>query len=97
MLDTAATFVSDRGKMRVWGNLEQLEHSSRPSRWLLGQKVPVTPETGTGVGEDHFNEPDGINYSRFWSLHILLVRIYSPGLEWAQRWFLLALVQLFLE
>lgn len=64
--------------MRVWGILEQLERSSRPS-W----QFVVIPEMGTGVGEDHFDEPYGINYSRFWSLRILLVTIYSLGLEWA--------------
>lgn len=90
VLDATATFVSDREKMKVWGILEQLEHISHPSRRFLGKKVPVTPETGTGVGEDHFNEPNGINHSRFQSLRILLVRIYSLGWEWAQCWFLLA-------
>lgn len=39
---------------------------------------------GTGVGVDHFNEPNRTNYSRFWSLHILLIRIYSLGVEWAR-------------
>lgn len=90
VLDTAAVFMSDQEKMRVWGILEQLERSSHPSPRFLGHKVPVTPEMGTGVGEDHFNEPNGINYSRFWSLHIALVRIYSLGLARAQCCSLLA-------
>lgn len=77
--------VSDQGKMPEWGILEQLECSSHPSRRFL-----VIPEMGTGVGADHFNEPYGINYSRFWSLCIRLVTIYSLGLEWARCWFLLA-------
>lgn len=70
--------------------MEQLKHSSHPSRRFLGKKVNVTPETGTRVGEDHFNEPNRINYSRFRSLQILLGRIDSLGPEWAQRCFLLA-------
>lgn len=30
-----------------------------------GGKDPATAETGTGVGEDHLHELNGVNYTRF--------------------------------
>lgn len=64
------------------------QHSPHPSWWFLQKKVSATPETCTGVGEIISMNRMEKNDTRFQSLHIPLIRIYSLALEWELHWFL---------